>query len=173
MRASRCTPLKRQSHALAQGCYGHCVTINHCLFFMFAQIKTNGAHTIVIAIPHEGADKTLPALAAMFENNAVFLASPSWRQNEIIKAEMTIHLGKGFEFESKDEVILVQHQDRNAILSEEWQPATPDVFTSNHKAIEKLEQRLKEQADQMQLLKLQLDQANARLQTMQADPSDD
>lgn len=109
----------------------------------------------------------------MFENNAVFLASPSWRQNEIVKAEMTIHLGKGFEFESKDEVILVQHQDPNAILSEEWKPATPVVFTSNRKAIEKLEQRLKEQAGQMQLLRLQLDQANARLQAMQADPSDD
>jgi hypothetical protein len=140
---------------------------------MFAQIKTNGAHTIVIAIPHEGADKTLPALAAMFENNAVFLASPNWRQNEIIKAEMTIHLGEGFKFESKDDVILVRHQDRNAILSEEWQTATPDVFTSNHKAIEKLEQRLKEQADQMQLLKLQLNQANAKLQAMQADLGDD
>ena len=34
---------------------------------MFAEIKTNGAHTIVIAIPREGADKTLPALARTLE----------------------------------------------------------------------------------------------------------
>jgi hypothetical protein len=140
---------------------------------MFAQIKTNGAHTIVIAIPHEGADKTLPALARMLESNAVFISSPGWRDNSIVKPEMTIHLGASLELESKEEKILVQFKDCTAVLSDDWQAATPDVFASNRKTIEKLEQRLKAQADQMQLLKLQLDQANTKLQAMQADPSDD
>jgi hypothetical protein len=134
---------------------------------MFAEIKTNGAHTIVIAIPHEGADKTLPALARMLESNAVFLSSPNWRDNNIVQPDMTIHLGESYELESKDEKILVQFQDRTAVLSSEWQAATPDVFVSNRKAIERLEQRLKERDDQVQLLQLQLKQANEKLQAMQ------
>jgi hypothetical protein len=134
---------------------------------MFAEIKTNGAHTIVIAIPHEGADKTLPALARMLENNAVFFSSPNWRDNNIVQPNMTIHLGDSYQFENRDEKILVQLPDCDAIISSEWQAATPNVFVSNRKAIEKLEQRLKERDDQVQLLNLQLNQANEKLQAMQ------
>lgn len=136
---------------------------------MFAQIKTNGAHTILISIPHEGADKTLPALARMLENNAVFINSPNWRENGIVDPEMTIHLGDGLEIESKDEKIRVQFKDSTAVLSEDWQAATPNVFVSNHKAIEKLEQRLKEKDDQVTLLKLQLEEAKAALAAAQAE----
>ena len=37
---------------------------------MFAVIETNGATHIAINIPMEGADRSLPALAAMLENEA-------------------------------------------------------------------------------------------------------
>jgi len=40
---------------------------------MFAQIQTNGATHIIIHIPHEGSEKSLPQLAAMLEQNAVFI----------------------------------------------------------------------------------------------------
>lgn len=139
---------------------------------MFAQIKTNGAHTIVIAIPHEGADKTLPALARMLESNAVFISSPNWRDNSIVEPEMTIYLGDSLELESKEEKILVQPKDSTAVLSDDWQAATPDVFVSNRQAIEKLELRLKEQDGQVQLLKLQLAQANEKLKAMQDSSND-
>ena len=68
---------------------------------------------------------------------------------------------------------MVQLQDCAAIISEDWQAATPDVFVSNRKAIEKLEQRLKERDDQVQLLQLQLKQANEKLQAMQTELKDD
>jgi hypothetical protein len=140
---------------------------------MFAEIKTNGAHTIVIAIPREGADKTLPALARMLENNAVFFSSPSWRDNNIVQPNMTIHLGDSYQFENRDEKFLVQLQDCAAIISEDWQAATPNVLVSNREAIDKLEKRLEERNNQVQLLKLQLDEANEKLQAMQAEQEDD
>ncbi len=40
---------------------------------MFALIETKGASHIAINIPHESADKTIPALAGMLESNAVFI----------------------------------------------------------------------------------------------------
>ena len=146
---------------------------SHQIIAMFAQIKTNGAHTIAIAIPHEGAERNLPALAKMLECNAVFLSSPGWNDNKIVKPEMTIHLGQSLALESNnDEQILIRFKDTDAILSDEWKAATPDVFVSNRQTIEKLEQRLKERDSQVQLLKLQLDQANEKLEAMQ-DSSDD
>ena len=146
---------------------------SHQIIAMFAQIKTNGAHTIAIAIPHEGAERNLPALAKMLECNAVFLSSPGWNDNKIVKPEMTIHLGQSLALESNnDEQILIRFKDTDAILSDEWKAATPDVFVSNRQTIEKLEQRLKERDSQVQLLKLQLDQANEKLKAMQ-DSSDD
>jgi uncharacterized small protein (DUF1192 family) len=128
---------------------------------MFATIKTNGAHTIVIAIPHEGSDRSLPALATMLEQNAVFISSPGWQTNAIIKPEMTIHLGDGFEFQSKDETIMVTHSNSEAVIADEWQRATPEVFASNRKKCEEYEARLKLFSDEITSLRFQLEQAKA------------
>lgn len=40
---------------------------------MFAVIETNGATHIAIHVPHQGAEKSLPALARMLEENATFI----------------------------------------------------------------------------------------------------
>lgn len=138
---------------------------------MFARIKTNGAHTIVIAIPHEGSDRSLPALAAMLEQNAVFVASPNWRNNAIIAPEMTIHLGNGFEFESNDETIMVAHPNPEAVISDEWQRATPDVFVTNRQKCDHYEARLKQLGDEITSLRFQLEQAKTALEA--ANASDD
>ena len=134
---------------------------------MFATIETNGAHTIVVAIPHEGADKSLPALATMLEQNAVFIASAGWKENVLCKPKMTIHLGTAYEFESRDETILVAHANPDAVISDEWQAATPDVFVSNRKKVESYEARVKQLSDEITLLKLQLEQAKAVLKAVE------
>ena len=128
---------------------------------MFVSIDTKGASHIVIHIPHEGADKTLPAIARMLEQNAVFIKN-DWHTTSLAKPEMSIVLGDKFEFDKEgDEPIIVK--ESTAVLPADFVAATPDVFTSNAKAKQKADaenQRLRTEVshlkDQLEGLKAQL-----------------
>ena len=99
---------------------------------MFAVIETNGANKIVIGIPHEGAEKSLPALAAMLEKNTVFLSHQNYGASKIVEANMSIHLGEHLEISGDgDQPIIVKPLNSSAIIGPEFKIATQEVFTSN------------------------------------------
>ena len=102
---------------------------------MFATIKTNNATSIIIHIPHEGADKSLPALLArMLEQNAVFIRE-GYQEFTTVKPEMTITLGTEVQVVNSDTVIAVTESGH--VLDETFVNATPEVFASNAKAQKK------------------------------------
>lgn len=138
---------------------------------MFAIIETNGANHIAIHIPHEGADKSLPALAAMLEHNATFI-NKGWREIGVVTPKMSIILGDKFETESDDagELLIKASAD---VISEDFVIATPEAFISNKKAIAKKQEEIDRLRSELQSVKYQLDAANARLAEREASESDE
>lgn len=128
---------------------------------MFAVIETNGASHIAIHIPHAGADKSLPALAAMLENNATFI-NKGWREISLATPKMSIVLGDKFDTESDDagELTIKANGD---VISEDFVIATPEVFVSNKKAIAKKQEEIDRLRAELQSVRFQLDAANARI----------
>lgn len=100
---------------------------------MFALIETKGASHIAVYIPHEGADKTLPALAGMLENNATFI-NKGWREIKPVKPEMSIVLGDNIVV-GDDIEMAVSVPESASVLDESFVKASPDVFVSYDKII--------------------------------------
>ena len=101
---------------------------------MFAVIDTNGANQIVIHVPHEGADKTLPALARMLEQNATFVRT-GYSDMAVVKPSMSITLGSVFTIKNSDEEVAVA--ECGSVISDDFVNATPEVFVSNAQARKK------------------------------------
>lgn len=139
--------------------------------YMFAVIETKNATHIAIHIPHEGSDKSLPALAAMLENNATFI-NKGWREIGVVKPEMSIILGDKFDTESDDAGELLI-QTSPAVVGDEFVIATPDVFVSNKKAIAKKQEEIERLRSELQSVKYQLDAANSRINALVSADSDD
>lgn len=126
---------------------------------MFVSIDTKGANHIVIHIPHEGADKSLPAIARMLEQNAVFIRK-EWNSAGLVKPEMSIVLGDKFEVDKDgDEPIVVK--ESTAVLPDDFVAATPDVFASNAKAAKKA-------ADEAQRLRTEVSHLNHQIESLKA-----
>lgn len=131
---------------------------------MFVSIDTKGANHIVIHIPHEGADKSLPAIARMLEQNAVFIKK-GWSSAELVKPEMSIVLGDKFEVEKDgDEPIVVK--ESTAVLPDDFVAATPDVFVSNAKAAKKATEDSQRLRTEVSHLKDQIESLKAQLQEL-------
>lgn len=133
---------------------------------MFAVIETNNASHIAIHIPKEGADKSLPALAAMLEHNTTFI-NKGWREISVVKPNMHIILGDKFDTESDDagELLIQACAD---VVSDDFVIATPEVFVSNKTAIAKKQEEIDRLRSELQSVKFQLDAANARITELQA-----
>lgn len=108
---------------------------------MFATIETNGATHIAIHIPREGADKTLPALAALLEKNAVFIKQ-GYQELTTVKPAMNILLGNTFRLEQYGLEVELQVPESDAAPSPDFVIASPEVFTSNAKALAKKAEEL-------------------------------
>ncbi len=102
---------------------------------MFVTIKTNGATHIAIHVPHLGADKTLPALAAMLEQNATFINS-GYGDATIVKPTMGITLGDKFVHEHNSETDIAVAAS-GAVIGEDFVTASPEVFVSNAKGMKR------------------------------------
>ena len=122
---------------------------------MFAIIETNGASHIAIHVPHDGADKTLPALAAMLENNAVFIRK-SWRELSVAKPNMSIILGDEFSAEDTETAELVISAN-GGVIGDDFVIASPDVFVSNKKAIDRKDAEISRLNKELSHTKAQLD----------------
>lgn len=128
---------------------------------MFALIETNGATHIAIHVPHQGADKTLPALAAMLEQNAKFICK-GYREMSIRKPSMGIVLSDRIALEDSDEgVILIA--ESGAVIGEDFAVASPDVFVSNAKTVARLRGDNDRQANELRFVKQELEVLKQRL----------
>lgn len=127
---------------------------------MFATIETKGASHIAIYIPHEGADKSLPALAALLERNAVFV-SKGWQEFKVVKPEMAITLGDKFEVTDGDQELVISASD--AVLGDDFALATPAQFISNRRGLEKAKAENTRLSDENRHLKNELESLKARI----------
>lgn len=133
---------------------------------MFAQIKTNGATDIIIHIPHEGAEKSLPALAAMLEQNAVFIQD-GYNEHKIVKPEMSILLGDRVNLRCREDDVVVKVEDSGAILDESFIIATPQVFASNAASIKKKDEELTRLRTELSFVKSELGLRDSKIQILE------
>jgi len=134
---------------------------------MFALIETNGATHIAIHVPHQGAEKTLPALAAMLEQNATFI-NKSWRELSTRKPTMSIVLGDRIKVEDSEEGELIVAES-GAVIGDDFERAAPEVFVSNKKQLQKLRDENEKQRTELNYVRQQLDQAKAEVERLKAD----
>lgn len=130
---------------------------------MFAVIETNNASHVVIHIPHEGSEKSLPALARMLENNATFVRS-GYSEFSIVKPSMNIVLGESYKIDRSDEELVITASPD--VLSSDFQIATPEVFVSNAKSAKKKDEEISRQRTEINFLKQQLEQATAQIKAL-------
>lgn len=130
---------------------------------MFAIIHTNGATHIAIHIPHAGAASSLPALAAMLEQNSTFIQQ-GYSELKTVKPSMSISLGNEYRCENYDIELAVV--EAGAVIGDEFEIATPEVFTSNAKSLKKKDEELGKLRTEISFLKSQLESANAALTSL-------
>lgn len=133
---------------------------------MFAIIKTNGATEIAIHIPHQGSEKTLPALAAMLEQNAVFINS-GYSTLSTVKPTMSITLGDKFLSDNSDTEIVVA--SAGAVIGEDFVLATPEVFTSNAKGLKRERDENSRLRTENSFLKSELERIKGQLEELTRD----
>lgn len=129
---------------------------------MFAIIKTNGANHIAIHIPHQGAEKTLPALAAMLEQNAVFIRK-DWRNAELVKPEMTISLGNTFSLEGDSETPDIVVAESSAVIGDDFVNFTPDVKASYTKVIAGKDKEIERLRTELSMATMERDRLQDRI----------
>jgi hypothetical protein len=103
---------------------------------MFAFIDIKSATHIAIHIPHQDADKTIPSLVGMLENNAVFIRK-GYGTLETCVPEMSIKLGNKVSVDNSETELAVVIPDSTSILDHSFVQETPEVRISNSKAIER------------------------------------
>ena len=103
---------------------------------MFAFINTKQATHIAISIPQQGADKTIPALVGMLENNAVFIRK-GYSTLETCAPEMSIQLGDKVFLDNSETELAIVIPGNTSILDDSFVQESPHVMISNRKASEK------------------------------------
>jgi hypothetical protein len=130
---------------------------------MFAVIETNGASQIVIHVPHEGAEKTLPALARMLEMNATFVRT-DYSSMAVVKPAMSITLGSSFTIKNSDEELAIA--ESGVILGDDFVNATPEVFVSNAQARKKATDEAQRLRTELSFTKDELARLRAQLEDL-------
>lgn len=123
---------------------------------MFALIELNGATHMAINVPLERADKTLPALLGMLEQNTV-LIQKSYHTLEKRKGSMSIQLGNTLSVDGYGDEIVIVVPDSGAIIDDHFELATPNVFVSNKKALDSQRDEIKRLRTELAHVEQQLD----------------
>ena len=131
---------------------------------MFVVIKTNNATEIVIHVPAEGAEKSLPAIAGMLENNAVFIQG-GYYDPKLVTPDMNIVLGNSFKYGGRDDNQELIVKESTCVIDEHFQKATPEVMVSNKAAMDKKDKELKRARDELDIAKKELEFTRERLAT--------
>ena len=129
---------------------------------MFALIETNQATHIAIFIPHDGANKSLPALAAMLEQNAVFVKN-GYLTLEVVKPNMTIRLNDTIEISGRENELSIVVPTSKQTLGDDFVLATAEAYISNQKAIKERDERISKQSSEIVFLKASLERLQATL----------
>lgn len=108
---------------------------------MFALIETKNATHIAINIPQQGADKSIPALVGMLENNAVFVRK-AYSTLETCTPEMSIQLGDKVLLEGNETELVIVIPGSTSIIDDSFVQEAPDVKISNSKAIRKRDEEI-------------------------------
>ncbi len=129
---------------------------------MFALIETNQATHIAIHVPHDGADKSLPALAAMLEQNAVFVRN-GYQTLEVVNPNMTIHLKDTIELSGRESELAIVVPASKQILGDDFVMATPETYVSNKKTLEQRDGTISKLTSEVAFLKASLERLQAAL----------
>lgn len=132
---------------------------------MFAIINTKGANHIAIHIPHQGAEKTLPALAAMLEQNATFIQK-GWREMTVVKPEMSISLGHSFNLEGDSETPDIVVAESGAVIGDDFVTYTPEVRASYAKVIAAKNKEIEQLKAERDMAKTERDRLQQRIDDM-------
>ena len=138
---------------------------------MFALIETNQATHIAIHIPHDGADKSLPALAAMLEQNAIFVRS---NYSETIKVEpsITIHLKDTVEIVGREIEAAIVVPSSRQVLGDDFVLATSEAYISNKKTLEQRDEKISKLTSENVFLKASLERLQATLNELNKEADD-
>lgn len=123
---------------------------------MYAVINTNSANHILIHVPHEGAEKSLPQLVAMLENNAVFVKSDYYTM-ETVTPSIQINLGQQFTQEGREGDILVAPS--GCVIDDDFVIEKSEAHISMKRKIEEVEK-------QNRTLRAQLDVSRNEIESM-------
>ena len=129
---------------------------------MFALIETNQATHIAIYIPHDGANKSLPALAAMLEQNAVFVRS-GYQTLEVVKPDMTIRLNDTIEISNRENELSIVVPTSKQTLGDDFVLAGSEAYISNQKAIKERDETISKQSSEIVFLKASLERLQMTL----------
>jgi hypothetical protein len=116
--------------------------INHKEKYMLAVIDLNNATHLIINIPLEGSDKSLPALARMLENNCVAVQE-GWNSTEIVQPSTTIQLGNNWSSTRNTDIVMTIGAAPD-VLTEDMIPYSPEIYVSMKDKVANLEKRLSE-----------------------------
>jgi hypothetical protein len=133
---------------------------------MYALIETNNATHIAINIPLNSAEKSLPALAAMLENNAVFIQS-SYYDCKSVTPSVSFMLGQKIKVGSQDTELVVC--DSGHIISDDFVIERPEVHIINAAAIKKKDEEIKRCRTEIDMLKLTIDTLKERIDSLEND----
>ena len=134
---------------------------------MFVAIETNGASHIVIYVPHDGSEKSLPALARMLETNATFIQA-NYSEAKLVQPSMTISLHDKFMKETYENEVAITIKESTAVLDESFVNATPEVMTSNAKALKKEKDEVAKLRTELSYVKSQLETARSQVEALTA-----
>lgn len=102
---------------------------------MFIKVDLNGATNILISIPSEGSEKTLPAIINMLEQNAVFIED-SWNKFEETKPNCSIVLGDRYSSKRRNEDADYTVAPSNCVI-DGFEPVNNQLFISFNEYKEK------------------------------------
>jgi hypothetical protein len=137
-------------------------------FLMFALIETNQATHIAIHIPHDGADKSLPTLAAMLEQNAVFVRN-GYQTLEVVNPNMTIHLKDTIELSGSESELAIVVPASKQTLGDDFVIATAEAYVSNKKTLEQRDEKISKLTSEVAFLKASLERLQAALEESKED----
>jgi len=109
---------------------------------MLAVIDLKNATHLIINIPLEGSDKSLPALARMLENNCVAVQE-GWSSAEIVQPSTTIQLGNNWSSTRNSGIVMTVGTSPD-VLTEDMIPYSPEIYVSMKDKVANLEKRLSE-----------------------------
>lgn len=130
---------------------------------MFVLINTKDATHIAISIPSEGSEKSLPAIAAMLENNAVFI-NDGWNCASVVEPSMSIILGDVYKYVNNEQSIMIKKS--SDIIDDDFVIYSPEVLVSNKKAMKEKNEVISQKTTEITFLKNKISELERVLLTV-------